>query len=209
MPAPPNLDGVLTNSLVAHQSLDCELARPEPDTVDADLWARLKLKFQRHCYRQAEVLIHRRLQQLSAINPSRSVDATSNNTRLRNLNTLKLLARAIADASTASSSVAVEDAASAPSTVLPAPTGTAAETFPSEGLASSSWKDAKFYLEMGIASYRDGDLPAAIADFDLAIELEPNLEDAYINQGVAWYRVGSFNRAFDDIAQAVRIENSH
>jgi len=88
------------------------------------------------------------------------------------------------------------------------PTGKPAETIPSE-VASNSVEDAKFYLEMGIASYRDGDLAAAIADFDLAIELNPNLKDAYINQGVAWYRVGSFNRAFDDIAQAARIENSH
>jgi tetratricopeptide (TPR) repeat protein len=87
--------------------------------------------------------------------------------------------------------------------------GNVDEMIPSEALASSPLKDAKFYLERGIALYRNGDLPAAIADFDLAIQLDPNLEDAYINQGIAWYRMGSFDRAFADVAQAIRIENSY
>ena len=45
---------------------DCELAGPEPDTVDADLWARLKLDYERHCYKQAEMLARKRLRQLLA-----------------------------------------------------------------------------------------------------------------------------------------------
>jgi hypothetical protein len=36
----------------------------EPDTVDADLWARLKLDYERHCYQQAEMLVRKRLQRL-------------------------------------------------------------------------------------------------------------------------------------------------
>jgi len=80
---------------------------------------------------------------------------------------------------------------------------------PSQALASSSLNDAKSYLELGMASYRDGDLPRAVADFDLAIQLDPNLEDAYINQGIAWYRMGRFDHAFADVARAIRLEKSY
>jgi tetratricopeptide (TPR) repeat protein len=222
-PAHPLSGWQAHKSLIAPQPApDCELAGPEPDTVDADLWARLKLKYERYCYKQAEILIHRRLQQLAAVEPLhrrlqrlaaveplRTVDANNNNRRRRNLRTLKLLAT-IVDTATASSSVAVEeDAGLAPSIAAPTVTGSVAETISFDGLASKPLKDAKFYFERGIVSYRDGDLPVAIADFDLAIEVDPNLRDAYIDQGIAWYRIGNFNRALDVIAQAVRIKNSH
>jgi tetratricopeptide (TPR) repeat protein len=189
--------------------LDCELAAA-PNTVDANLWARLKLKYELYCYKQVEILIHRRLRQLAAVERLPTVDGTSNNSRGRNLSTLKLLATII-DAPAASSGVVAgeEDAAPGPSIVAPTATTNIAETIPSDGSASSPSKDAKFYLERGIASYRDGDLPVAIADFDLAIEGDPNLKDAYIDQGIAWYRMSNFHRAFDVIAQAARIESSH
>jgi hypothetical protein len=45
---------------------NCELAGPEPQTMDADLWARLKLDYERHCYKQAEMLARRQLRQLIA-----------------------------------------------------------------------------------------------------------------------------------------------
>jgi tetratricopeptide (TPR) repeat protein len=49
----------------------------------------------------------------------------------------------------------------------------------------------------------------AIADFDLAIRLDPNLEDVYIDRGIVLYRLHQSDRAFADVAQAIRIENSH
>jgi hypothetical protein len=52
--------------LAARAAPNCELAGPEPDTMDADLWARLKLDYQRHCYKQAEMLARKRLRQLLA-----------------------------------------------------------------------------------------------------------------------------------------------
>jgi len=42
----------------------CELAVPKPNTVDAELWARLKLDYERHYYQQAEMLVRKRLQRL-------------------------------------------------------------------------------------------------------------------------------------------------
>ena len=67
---------------------------------------------------------------------------------------------------------------------------------------------AKSFHEQGIFAYRDGDLDLAIANFDLAIEIDPGLKDAYIDRGIALYRLQKFDRAFADIAQAKRIENS-
>ena len=49
----------------------------------------------------------------------------------------------------------------------------------------------------------------AIADFDLAIRLDPNLEDTYIDRGIVLYRLHQFERAFADVAQAMRLEHSH
>jgi hypothetical protein len=40
-------------SLVPSPAPDCELAGLESDTIDMDLWARLKLDYKRHCYEQA------------------------------------------------------------------------------------------------------------------------------------------------------------
>jgi hypothetical protein len=45
---------------------DCEFKGSEPDTVDADQWARLKLDYARHCYEQAEESDRKRLQELLA-----------------------------------------------------------------------------------------------------------------------------------------------
>jgi hypothetical protein len=45
---------------------DCEFKGQEPDTVDADQWARLKLDYARHCYEQAEETERKRLEHLLA-----------------------------------------------------------------------------------------------------------------------------------------------
>jgi tetratricopeptide (TPR) repeat protein len=68
--------------------------------------------------------------------------------------------------------------------------------------------DAKSYRERGIAAYRDGDLPRALANFDLAIQLDPSLSEAYVNRGIVLYRIRQFERALADIAEAKRIERA-
>src|SRR5712672_2089493 len=67
--------------------------------------------------------------------------------------------------------------------------------------------DARKYRELGILAYRNGDIYLALADFDLAIDLNPHFSDAYVDRGVVFYRMGDFNRAFADIAQAKRIDD--
>ena len=87
---------------------------------------------------------------------------------------------------------------------------TAAKQNPSSGSSGSApIKDATFYRDQGIESYRNGDLPVAITNFDRAIQLDPNFEEVYIDRGIALYRLRKLDRAFADVAQAIRIQNSH
>jgi tetratricopeptide (TPR) repeat protein len=66
--------------------------------------------------------------------------------------------------------------------------------------------DAKYYREKGILAYRSGDLYLALVDLDLAIDLNPQFSDAYIDRSVVFYRMGEFGRAFADIDQAKRLD---
>jgi len=68
-------------------------------------------------------------------------------------------------------------------------------------------KDATYYLERGISAYRSGDLYIALANFDLAIDRDPNLSDSYINRGIVFHRLGDLSRAFSDVAEAKRIDD--
>lgn len=68
-------------------------------------------------------------------------------------------------------------------------------------------KDAGYYRERGISAYGSGDLYLALTDFDLAIDLNPQLSDAYIDRSIVFYRMGDFKRAFADIARAKRIDD--
>lgn len=69
-------------------------------------------------------------------------------------------------------------------------------------------KDARYYLERGDAAYRSGDFPLALTDFDLAINLDPNLSDAYVNRAIVFRRMGDVKRAFADVSQARRIDEA-
>jgi tetratricopeptide (TPR) repeat protein len=103
----------------------------------------------------------------------------------------------------------VEDIASAPS-VAPTATKKAIAAIHSDKLTSSlPVKDARFYREQGVAAYHSGDIALAIADFNLAIRLDPTFKTAYIDRGVAFYRMHKFQRAFADIARAIDIEKPH
>jgi hypothetical protein len=106
------------------------------------------------------------------------------------------------------SAVPVEDTVSVPS-VAPTETKKVIAAIHSDGLASSlPVKDARFYHEQGVAAYHRGDIALAIADFNLAIRLDPNFKNAHIDRGIAFYRMRKFDRAFADIARAIRVDNS-
>ena len=67
-------------------------------------------------------------------------------------------------------------------------------------------KDAKYYRQQGGLAYRSGDLPLALIDFDLAINLDPDFADAYIDRAIVLRRMGDMKRALADVAQAKRID---
>ena len=71
-----------------------------------------------------------------------------------------------------------------------------------------STADAKTYRERGMFAYRGGDLIRALADFNRAIEQDPNFAAAYIDRGIVLYRMRKFDRAFADMAQAKRLTRS-
>jgi Flp pilus assembly protein TadD len=67
--------------------------------------------------------------------------------------------------------------------------------------------DARYYRQRGGLAYRSGDLALALVDFDLAINLDPNFSDAYIDRAIVFHRMGDLKRAFADVAQAKRIDD--
>lgn len=69
-------------------------------------------------------------------------------------------------------------------------------------------KDARYYRQLGSLAYRSADLSLALVDFDLAINLDPNFSDAYIDRAIVFRRMGDLKRAFADIAQAKRIDDA-
>ena len=68
-------------------------------------------------------------------------------------------------------------------------------------------KDANYYRQRGHEAYRIGDLALALVDFDMAIDLDPNFSDAYIDRAIVFRRMGDLKHAFADIAQAKRIDD--
>jgi tetratricopeptide (TPR) repeat protein len=69
--------------------------------------------------------------------------------------------------------------------------------------------NANVYKARGIASYRSGDLPQAIASFNAAILLDPNDAQAYDIRGNAWDEMGVFKTALGDYGEAIRIDSNN
>lgn len=68
--------------------------------------------------------------------------------------------------------------------------------------------DAKFYRERAMAAYQKGDLTAAMADLNQAIQIDPRAKQAYLDRGIVFYRMHKFDRALADAATATRIEKA-
>jgi tetratricopeptide (TPR) repeat protein len=68
-------------------------------------------------------------------------------------------------------------------------------------------KDARYYRRQGQLAYRSGDFALALVDFDLAINLDPNSSDTYIDRAIVFRRMGDLKNAFADITQAKRIDD--
>ena len=74
-------------------------------------------------------------------------------------------------------------------------------------IADVETKDAKYYRHRGQVAYRIGDLALALVDLDMAIDLDPDFSDAYIDRAIVFHRMGNLKHAFADITQAKRIDD--
>jgi tetratricopeptide (TPR) repeat protein len=68
--------------------------------------------------------------------------------------------------------------------------------------------DPRSLRAQGVLAYRNGDLNAALAALDQAIDLDPKYLDAYIDRGIVLYRLQKFDRAYADLSRAKRIEKA-
>ena len=65
------------------------------------------------------------------------------------------------------------------------------------------------YFDMGNVRYESGDFQGAVADYDKAIQLDPQCANAYYNRGVAKYALGHAENAEADIAKSQEIDPNH
>lgn len=68
-------------------------------------------------------------------------------------------------------------------------------------------KDIAFYRERGMRAYHSGELYLALANFGVAIDLDPGSPESYIDRGIVFHRLGDLKRALSDVAEAKRLED--
>jgi hypothetical protein len=68
-------------------------------------------------------------------------------------------------------------------------------------------KDIAFYRERGMRAYRSGELYLALANFGVAIDLDPGSPDSYVDRGIVFHRLGDLKRALSDVAEAKRLDD--
>ena len=72
-------------------------------------------------------------------------------------------------------------------------------------LVTGDGNAAEIYSDRGLAWARLGDDERAVADFDRAIEANPNLAEAWYNRGLAWRRRGEHGNAVLDFTRAIGV----
>ena len=80
---------------------------------------------------------------------------------------------------------------------------TAKEIIPTSSIAQG--KTAKFYYKQGIEKIKLGDYRGAIADYNKAIELNPDDAAFYFNRGSATNKLGDYQGAIADYTKAIEI----
>ena len=65
--------------------------------------------------------------------------------------------------------------------------------------------DAEGFLARGSRYGRNGVYHRAIQDYTAAIEMDPELVEAWYNRGCAWYEVGQLASAIVDLTRAIEL----
>jgi len=68
--------------------------------------------------------------------------------------------------------------------------------------------DAQAYFRRGFGHYRKGELDQALADYNRALELDPNLAGAYLDRGIVYSQKGDQDRAVTDYNRALELNPS-
>jgi tetratricopeptide (TPR) repeat protein len=63
------------------------------------------------------------------------------------------------------------------------------------------------YIARGATYYAKGELDTAIADYDKAIQLQPDLALAYYDRGAAYYVMGAYDKAINDVKKVFELNN--
>jgi len=67
-------------------------------------------------------------------------------------------------------------------------------------------KDAKFYINRGIAYEGKGQFDQAVDDFTKALEIDPKDAGVYYHRGIGYVNKGQFDWAIDDFTKALEID---
>jgi len=89
------------------------------------------------------------------------------------------------------------------STPIPTPTPTPASN------ESASPKNAKDYLDSGIAYYYKNDYDKAINDYSEAIKLDRNYDEAYLNRGIAYCAKKDYDEAIRNYNEAIKLDRNY
>ena len=62
------------------------------------------------------------------------------------------------------------------------------------------------YCNSGLYKFNAGDFQSAIADYTLAIQLDPNNKEAYIRRGNSKYNLQDYTGAIADLTKAIELD---
>jgi tetratricopeptide (TPR) repeat protein len=65
------------------------------------------------------------------------------------------------------------------------------------------------YLRMATKAYYSGDFDRAIAEYSIAIKVDPARLECYVKRGLSWMQKGEYDRAIADFNRALKIDIDH